>query len=980
MSENIKLAITNAYLNIAHINDLKKLNNNKFPEFESLEKKIIFDSYQDIDKNSKINFSLEDFEKEIYNLFEKKEPTQAFAEYHDLEPWLDSNRRVNKEIRFSAYKRLLAKEGKEGIIEQMDADTYKILDSCHNPNDLKREWDRRGLVYGHVQSGKTANYIGLVNRAIDAGYRIIIILTGITEDLRSQTQSRVDEGVIGKRENKKIGIGNYLYNLDEIIPATTLKKDLKSEDDWRDQVINKNKNSIWVIKKNKTVLENLILWLNKQKEENHNKIINTPFLIIDDEADNASIKSMTKKDYEEWGLGQKLLEKDLDNLTNEEEEILEKAQNKVIQAINRNIRVALSLMAHKSFVAYTATPYSIINQTNKDFEKSVKIRGIEFKIDKNTDLFPRDFIIPIKAGEKYLGVERIFSTNIDEKLPIVINLSEKYDEDLENYYFPSKRNTNYSFEFIPKSLEDAILHFLITIVIRKYRNHNDYNSLLVHTSHLTENADYLADKIDFFINKLRDSLYSNSGGYFERIQKIFEKIKLNSRNNLFKKYFNQDYDFPEKISIKNILNIIESKRGEDGEYIYAPFEIVSYHSSNNKELKHKNHTLKYDLKDLDGNKKYKNYIVIGGNRLSRGLTIEGLSVSYFVRNSSRQDSLYQMGRWFGYRMGYEDLVRIFMPNDQIKWYESIYKLEMDLRRDFEQNNDEDTKLLPEDAIIKLACYTDENQHLPIELRKKFPSICDPNKLRNTRKQPMSFCGTTSTNRIINNESIQEKNLLNIKKVFEKLKNDSSTELFDVSHESVPLEFKSNKNVNFKNVDYKYIIEILSQYEAHDSKKNELSSLINFISENKENLGKWSLVLVNKGDKENIVEGFKMDYYKNKEKVYAQPITSIKRKSKLEDNGETLYFPSILDKQSDHVFDIINTENYKEYENCEDGFKQSDVVKKYRNKSGIPILMVYPTYTNIEEEENKKTKIFPLLYCIIPSIDGIKKVTYIVRKK
>ena len=110
----------------------------------------------------------------------------------------------------------------------MDADTYKILDSCHNPNELSEEWDRRGLVYGHVQSGKTANYIGLINRAFDAGYKIVIVLTGMTEDLRSQTQRRIDEGVVGQRGGQELGIGEnkFFQEITKVMPATTLSDDL----------------------------------------------------------------------------------------------------------------------------------------------------------------------------------------------------------------------------------------------------------------------------------------------------------------------------------------------------------------------------------------------------------------------------------------------------------------------------------------------------------------------------------------------------------------------------------------------------------------------------------------------------------------------------------------------------------------------------------------------------------------------------------
>ena len=137
-------------------------------------------------------------------------------------------------------------------------------------------------------------------------------------------------------------------------------------------------------------------------------------------------------------------------------------------------------------MAYTATPYSIINQSEKDLERAVIIDDKTFMIDENSDLFPEHFIIPITAGSKYMGIERIFTTKKANKLPVIVNVSTSYpNEDLDNNYFPTKRGFSYSFSDIPTSLEDAILHFLISIIIRKHRGHKDYNSLLVHTSHLT---------------------------------------------------------------------------------------------------------------------------------------------------------------------------------------------------------------------------------------------------------------------------------------------------------------------------------------------------------------------------------------------------------------------------------------------------------------------------------------------------------------
>lgn len=974
MNIDIKLQLLNAHaLCVSHINNgLVKSEN--FIE-NGMIQDLLKVYHNQLNDSIKRDYNFEKFKIDLLKRFEVKKPTQAAAEAADLETWLDSSKRSNPEKRYNAYRQVLIDEKKGDMIQQLDADTYKILDSCHNPNELKRAWDRRGLVYGNVQSGKTANYIGLINRAFDAGYQIVIVLTGMTEDLRVQTQRRIDSGVVGKYGEKVIGIGKKpgFKKLPQIRPATTLNDDLsRANKDVIASLIDTKEKSIWVIKKNKAVLENLILWLDKQRSNGKDsKIHNVPFLVIDDEADNASIQSMTKKDYESWGQGQNLANIEEEELTPEQQKNLQKAKESVIRAINRNIRVALSLMSHKTFVAYTATPYSIINQSIEDIERTVKIQEKTFIIDKDSDLFPEHFIIPIKAGDKYIGIDRVFTSHKDSKLPVVINISKQYpNENLDFDYFPSKRGTPYMFLDIPNSLEDSILHFLINIVIRKFRDKkvDDYNSLLVHTSHLTDNADYVAIKIDQFIEKLMQNLPGNNGGYYERIKEIFKNIKANSSNRLFKEYFDEEYDFPASISRDDILNILYSKKDASGNYIYAPLEIVSYHSSNQKHLKHKNHILKFDLRDEDGNKKFKNYIVVGGNRLSRGLTLEGLSISYFVRNSTRQDSLYQMARWFGYRIGYEDLVRIFMPKHQITWFEAVYKLEVDLRKDFESNNSEDTKMLPRDAVIKLACHTDDHQHIPVELRKKFPYVCDPNKLRNTRKRKMSFYGTTSVNRIIRDNEIQKNNLNVLKNTFESVKNDSTAKLFNANN-NIPKELKNN-NVNYTDVDFKHIINLLNNYEAHNRLKDDIASLIQYVRKNKEKLNKWSLVLVNRGiNKFSYMEG---EFYNENGDIVTQTIKNVKRKSQKIDK-QTLYFPSILDRQDDNVFDLIDKDFIKDYQN--EKISQAATAKKYRNKSGKPILLTYLAYT----EGVNEIELFPLIYCFIPTFNGAESITYIVRK-
>ena len=230
MNPIIGLQIDNAQtLVLSHINKGDVTHEN-FIETEPIPN-IVNIYYSMIDSNLRENFSIDDFKKELLKRFEQKDPTQPIAQDY-LENWLNSSIRNNEEKRFNVYKKLLVNEGKGEMIPQMEADTYGILDSCHNPKELNFAWDRRGLVYGHVQSGKTANYIGLINRAFDSGYQIVIVLTGMTEDLRNQTQSRIDEGVVGQRGGKYIGVGKNIsfQNLTKIKPATTLQNDYGAGD------------------------------------------------------------------------------------------------------------------------------------------------------------------------------------------------------------------------------------------------------------------------------------------------------------------------------------------------------------------------------------------------------------------------------------------------------------------------------------------------------------------------------------------------------------------------------------------------------------------------------------------------------------------------------------------------------------------------------------------------------------------------------
>ena len=923
--------------------------------------------------------SLEKYTKEIIKTFSKKDPPKG-SKSHDIEPWLEPVWRNCDKIRFESYLNLLADDNKRSLVPQLKADTFEILDSCGNPQDprsIDKSWDRRGLVYGHVQSGKTANYVGLINRAFDVGYKVVIVFTGVTEDLRKQTQERIDSGVIGRDvENHRVGIGNYpqFRMKEEIKAATTINGDLKSKDDWRNQNLSVNEKSIWVIKKNKTVLENLISWLDSQsvRQGTDYAVQDIPFLIIDDEADNASIQTMSKRDFNALEEGINLGELDEDDLTEENEQKLEDAKNLTIKTINRNIRIILSLIAQKTFVAYTATPYSVINQNDYNIETApLKIGNKEYVIERDSDLFPKHFIIPIGYGAKYMGIEKIFPNDSEKKIPIVTNINKNYNDDVEKI-FTNKRGEDYSFTSLPDSLKDAIVHFIVTIFVRKSRTHRDYNSMLIHTSHLTAKADYLADKINEFITKITEKIQSGNQDLISQFNYRLDLIRKNSENPLYKKYFGKEnkYYVPVEITKLDILDVLKSNT--------EPLEIVSYHSSkylkddegNKIPLRHSNHDLSF--KSLKDNPEInpKNYIVIGGNRLSRGLTLEGLTTSYFIRNSSRQDSLYQMGRWFGYRIGFEDCVQIFMKEKQIKWYTDIYMLEVSLRADLEDMNDRDIE--PRNWAIKIA------NHKSLETLQNKITVCDPAKLRNTQLQKISFSGTNKITKKFNwnNKEDQKFNYKLIKKFINDLIADRDV-LFKKNSDLPSGKFKKDYNLNFLNISPNKLLPLLNDYHYHKDEGDEFIRITDFIRKNMKNINSFSVVL------KQLKRGCEI----NDRWIIQRPnkedhiITGLTRTNHEGINGvddPNHAFSSIIEgvkKSNERIFDIIdNEEKIKEFEGLE-GSKLNSYVYNLRKESGKGLVVF-----SFAESKDVKNQIIPFLHIVLPGIKDSVKIDHIVRKR
>lgn len=511
-----------------------------------------------------------------------------------------------------AYEKHLKKEKWSPTVVQVLSDVGTVILGHLQDPTSPGVWDRRGLVIGHVQSGKTANYLGLVAKAADAGYKFIIVIAGVHNNLRRQTQERVDEGFIGRTKYeeswKTVGVGHGFDNDAHPIPLTNIYSDFnKRTADDSGWTINNYKNPVvLVIKKNVSTLKSLYRWLDELNTKGRGRISDVPMLMIDDEADNASIN--TKKE-----------------------------DNDPTQT-NRRIREILSLFDKSCYIGYTATPFANIF-INHDAYGDEKLRE---------ELFPRDFIYCLDAPTTYFGPDKVFlDDESSDRILETIN-------DAENY-IPFVHKKDFDVLDLPPSLYRAIRQFVVVKAIRKIRGQDEKHcSMLVNVSRFVDVQLLIRTHINVYLKKLKDAIKAN-------------------------------YLMPDAVSQKN-ENMHQLKQVFDADFWNADVSWV--------ELKCALYDAVDSIRTFVVNSKsdepldYKKYerdshgltaIAVGGLSLSRGLTIEGLCISYMYRNTRMSDTLMQMGRWFGYRTGYDDLCRVHLPQISIDWYSRIAIASEDLR-------------------------------------------------------------------------------------------------------------------------------------------------------------------------------------------------------------------------------------------------------------------------------------------------------------
>ncbi|WP_111748841.1 Z1 domain-containing protein [Salinisphaera orenii] len=561
-----------------------------------------------------------------------------------FEKWLESTRQNVNFCYWDRYRRLLGDKGFSGrVLANLDQLTDRTLGLLENPRKDGR-WDRRGMVVGHVQSGKTANYIGLIAKAADVGYRVIIVIAGIHNNLRSQTQARVDEGFIGfdssmlqsRRAGAQsiIGVGRYDSTRRPSAFTNTLR-------DFNRQTAtgvgipleNLNQPAVFVIKKNPSTLRNLLDWLKEHNARRGASSISSPMLLIDDEADNASIN-------------------------------ISKGQDEVSR-INGQIRQLLDTFDRKCYVGYTATPFANIFI---DPDSGDEMYG--------ADLFPRNFIVSLEPPSNYFGPERVFLSDEGSNGEFW-DSPVRYIDDSEDI-LPLRHKIDHQICALPRTLLDAIRAFVLSRAIRLERGHQGFHhSMLVNASRFTSVQSQLTAEIHGFVDTLRQHLRINGAN---SVPQAIRDPEIASLRSVFDaEYENSGVSWPQ----------VQARLMES----VSPVTVVEINSKSSGSLDYEG----YNANGLS-------VIAVGGFSLSRGLTLEGLTISYFLRNSMMYDTLMQMGRWFGYRPGYEDLCRVWMPEEAEGWYAHIAESVEELRAEFRRM--ESVNATPQEFGLKVRSHPD----------------------------------------------------------------------------------------------------------------------------------------------------------------------------------------------------------------------------------------------------------------------------------
>ena len=530
----------------------------------------------------------------------------------NIESWYTGPRQEDRN--WPALVEMLVESGwDEEAVRDLDESSTRVVAQLPNPHG-QGDYHCRGLVLGYVQSGKTTNFTAVIAKAADAGYRLFIVLSGIHDALRQQTQDRLNDQLWERHPE----LWHRLTNEGDFRPTDNVDALLAGHD----------QRVLAIVKKNGPRLRALSRWL---FEAHPDQLADCPVLIIDDEADQAGVNTA-------------------------------KADRQPTR-INGLIRGIVNGLPKSAYVGYTATPFANVLMDPANYE----------------DLYPRDFIVDLPRPEMYIGPEAIFGRE-----PLEFD-AEDIDDDGHAFVRhvpieeidglrPKGTANRHAFEpEITDSLHDALCYFLLSTAARRVRGKgNPHATALIHTSQHIDVHQRMADAIKQHLAVIVERLARRDPAFLEFLEGMWER----------ECEWVPAVDFGlEPVSWGAVDEVLPA---------VAQDAVVITDNSRSQERLH--------FDDAEP----RVIVAVGGNTLSRGLTLEGLSVSFFVRTASAYDTLLQMGRWFGYRSGYADLTRIWMTDEMREWFHHLATVEQEIRYDIERYEAEHVS--PEELGVQIRTH------------------------------------------------------------------------------------------------------------------------------------------------------------------------------------------------------------------------------------------------------------------------------------
>lgn len=812
--------------------------------------------------------------------------------------WLPSRRADLDFFFWNRYKKYLEeiKHWNPRVTATLDKVSDEIVDLLGDPQS-KEPFQRRGLVLGDVQSGKTANYTAISNKAADTGYRIIIVLAGMMENLRQQTQSRLDAEFSGRKseyyldpkaeqgiKNQPVGVGRYGVQK-RIAAFTSVTKDfdinvLKSNDLNLQSVSDP---IVLVVKKNKRILNNLIKWLSNSRDNTTGKIM-LPMLLIDDEADNASVNTKSEDDSP--------------------------------AAINACIRQLLYEFNQASYLGITATPFAniFINPETED-----EMIG--------DDLFPRDFIYSLAPPTNYIGADKIFGDATEKFSDVLIPLRRE-EMDL---FFPFTHKKTLEVDALPPSMYEAIAYFLLFNAIRDLRgDYTEHRSMMIHVSRFTDVQNRIAEAVNEWLVQVKSDVQNYAALDDEKREQIASLRYLH------------------KVWMKHQLEKISKTNWDDicSNYLNRAIAPIAVRAVNQRTGAT---SLDYFNHKEDGLR----VIAVGGNSLSRGLTLEGLGVSYFYRKSQMYDTLLQMGRWFGYRPNYEDLFRIWMAEEAIDWYGYITRAANELKDEI--------------AKMKLANQT------PMEFGLKVRQ--DPNSLIATARNKMRSATQVSRPVTVSGKLLETPKLKANPEILKA--NEAAFKEFVDHLGSAGIRDFSVKPYYWRGVNKELVVQLLLDFETHPwHLAFQGRALAEYIDEKMDN-ETWDVALITDGEGSEYGPGLKCG-------SEVLPIKATERRSVIADDKMIRISGTKVKVGSGGCTRVGLTK--EQIETARKRFKEQNGDKHmsdsaYLIRERSPLLMLHIIETDLDKVESTNREVPPYLFALgvgFPDTGaGIRTANYMV---